>query len=105
METISYIGGKCEVELGLTYAFTHKTKGRFMAKITAVEPTKPGDPDPYFVRVEIDTREGSGQAWMPNVVVYKDGKKTTPEMTEKLLRPSKILKIEMPRLEAANGVK
>lgn len=94
METIKYISGSCEVELGKTYRIIHKRKGDFLAKITAVKPTLDGDVDPYLIRAEIDTTHGNAQEWMANVVEFRDGKYSTPKMTEKLLRPSLISLIE-----------
>lgn len=77
------------LELGVSYSFTHKRKGVFVAKLVAVEPTD-GDPEPCLLRVQIDTQEGSPYAWMANVRTYVQGRKTTPVMTEKLLRPNLI---------------
>lgn len=90
METLKSEFGGTTLEPGCAYRIQHKRKGRFIAKVLAIEPTKPGDPDPYFIRVEINTSEGSPYAWMANAVTYIAGKKTTPPITEKLLRPSLI---------------
>lgn len=95
-----------DLEIGKTYRFRHKRKGVFTAKVLAVEKTKAGDPDPFLIRVSIDTHgefrgpdgkiliPASPNAWMANSFVYLDGKKTTPSETEKLLRPSLILAVE-----------
>ena len=76
------------------YRIRHKRKGEFVANVIGVEETKPGDPDDAFLRVKIDTGEGSPYAWMANAKVMIYGKKTTPPVTEKLLRPSLILGME-----------
>ena len=81
---------ECTLTSGATYRFRHKRKGEFHARFVDLVPTKPGDPDPYFVHVVVDTGEGSQWAWMANAKAYIDGRETTPKETPKLLRPCLI---------------
>lgn len=83
-----------DLEAGATYMIRHQRKGEFVATVLGVEPTKPGDPDKEFIRVEIDTSEQSPYMWMANSKIRIDGRKTTPLVTQKLLRPSLILGME-----------
>jgi len=85
------------------YRIRHKRKGEFVANLIGVEATKPGDPDDAFLRVQINTAQVLDEhgefvdgpySWMANAKVRIDGRKTTPPVTEKLLRPSLILGME-----------
>jgi hypothetical protein len=50
-----------ELQVGKTYKFTHRKKGVFIGQLLAFIQTDLGDNDPYFLRVKVDTREGTAQ--------------------------------------------
>ena len=75
------------LEPGKTYRFLHCRKGIFVARFLGMEATEPGNAEPFFARVEIQTDAGSGQERLANMV---NGESQPPEWTDKLLLPSLI---------------
>ena len=49
-------------QVGKTYKIRHRKKGEFIGQFLGFATTDPGDPDPYFLSMKVDTRKGTNQA-------------------------------------------
>lgn len=85
------------ISINQTYLFDHKHKGPFVGVYLGQKPTREGDPDPYFLEVDVFTEEGSGQERLANAFIRDaNGLKRHAPVSKKLLRPSLLRSISSP---------
>jgi len=78
--------------VGGIYRIVHSRKGEFIAEVLGWEQDSTGE---VMLRVRIPTGPDSGQQRLANVHIRDaEGKKTTPEFSEKLLLKSLIESME-----------
>ncbi len=86
--------GRVKLQRGGLYLIDHKRKGAFVARMNG--PVEGDDVDPQFLEMDIPAWPGSGQERMANPGVFvrdTHGRKFSPPVARKNIRPSLVLNI------------
>lgn len=91
---------------GGTYLFDHVRKGPFVAIFREIVYTPEDEADPYQLRVDIITEDGSGQERLSTGAYYRSpqGAKLRPFLSERLIRPNLLRTITSPNIQARDAL-